>query len=141
MMAREQTDKLVDLLNTLLEAERAGAQVAGQTAKETDDENVASLMAVVRQDEARFCAMLARNIEKLGAIPSKNVGDFLERCMAIPDIGERIDFLNRGQGWVARRLREVIPTVSDQELLAELQNMLDVHVNNIESSDLVRRNL
>ncbi len=141
MMAAEQTDKLVDLLNTLLEAERAGAQVAAQTAKETDDETVASLMAVVRQDEARFCAMLVRNIEKLGAIPSKNVGDFLQRCMAIPDMGERIDFLNRGQGWVAKRLREVIPTVSDADLHSELQDMLDVHITNIEVSNRVRESL
>ena len=36
--------------------------------------------------------------------------------MAIEDLAERIAFLNRGQGWVVRKLRELIPKVRDASL-------------------------
>lgn len=140
-MPDTETTELITLLNSLLEAERAGAQVAARSGKETNDANVRELMAVVGRDESRFCAMLVRNIERLGATPTKNVGDFLERCMAIPDMGERLDFLNRGQGWVAKRLRELIPSIDHDDFRKELEDMLEVHVLNIDTANQLRATL
>ena len=51
--------------------------------------------------------------------------------MAISDLGERIAFLNRGQGWVVRKLRELLPRVRDNSLHADLSEMLRSHEANI----------
>jgi nitronate monooxygenase len=59
------------------------------------------------------------------------VGAFYDKAMAISDLGERIAFLNRGQGWVVRKLREMLPRVRDDSLHADLTEMLRSHEANI----------
>ena len=53
--------------------------------------------------------------------------------MALTDPGARLDLLNRGQGWVVRKLRDVLPRVRDIDLRRDLQEMLAVHERNIET--------
>lgn len=124
-------DEVLAFLNELLEAERAGARVTLETAKAADNNPTAELMRTIQRDEARWCAMLARHIKARGAAPSPNVGAFYTKAMAIADLGERIAFLNRGQGWVARKLREMLPRFRDDRLHAELAKMLRSHEANI----------
>jgi len=124
-------EELIAFLNELLEAEMAGARVTLMSAREAGTGEVADLMQSVHHDEARWCAMLSRHIKLLSATPSSNVGAFYEKAMAIGDLGERITFLNRGQGWVARKLREMLPRVRDEALHRELDDMLQSHVSNI----------
>jgi nitronate monooxygenase len=59
--------------------------------------------------------------------------------MAISDLGERIAFLNRGQGWVVRQLRELLPRVRDNSLHADLSEMLRSHEANIALATEVSR--
>jgi hypothetical protein len=122
---------LVEFLNELLEAERAGARVTLESVRSAAGEAYAALMREVHRDEARWCGMLFRNIKALGATPSPRVGGFYEKAMAIADPGERLAFLNRGQAWVARKLREKLPEISDERLHAELAEMLRSHEDNI----------
>src|SRR5438477_5512566 len=93
-------DELIAFLNELLEAERAGARVTLESARAAESGPTAELMRNVQQDEARWCGMLSRQLKDLGAAPSRKVGAFYGKAMAIADLGERIAFLNRGQGWV-----------------------------------------
>jgi hypothetical protein len=123
--------ELIAFLNELLEAERAGARVTLETAKAAGDGPIAELMRRIQKDEARWCGMLHRHLERLGAAPSAKVGAFYGKAMAIADLGERIAFLNRGQGWVVRKLREMLPQVRDDALRAELADMLRSHEANI----------
>ena len=51
--------------------------------------------------------------------------------MAIADPGERVIFLNRGQAWVVRKLREMLPRVRSDRLHADLSEMLRSHEANI----------
>ena len=125
------TEELVDFLNEMLEAERAGAQVTLKSAREAAVGPIAELMQSVQRDEARWCAMLARQLKALGETPSVKVGAFHDKAMAIPDLRERIAFLNRGQGWVVRKLREMLPRVRDDRLHADLAEMLLSHETNI----------
>jgi nitronate monooxygenase len=74
-------------------------------------------------------------VRALGAEPSDKVGDFYERAMAIEGFEARLAFVNRGQGWVARKLRELLPGIADPELHATLQDMLDRHVVNIDTAN------
>ena len=124
-------DELIAFLNELLEAERAGARVTLESARAADTGPIAELMWTIQRDEARWCAMLVRHIKALGASPSPKVGGFYAKAMAIADLGERIAFLNRGQGWVARKLREALPRVRDNPLHTDLREMLRSHEANI----------
>lgn len=122
---------LIAFLNELLEAERAGAKVALESATEANDPAIIALLKNIQQDEAHWCAMLFRQIRLLGGEPSLRIGAFHGRAMAIRDLKERIVFLNRGQGWVVRKLREVTPRVRDEGLHVDLAHMLSSHVANI----------
>lgn len=123
--------ELVDCLNELLEAERAGARVTLETARATANPAIAELMQHIQRDEARWCAMLLRRIRSLGGIASPRMGAFYAKAMAIDDLAARIVFLNRGQGWVVRKLREIIPRVREVSLHADLNHMLSSHIANI----------
>lgn len=124
-------DELVTFLNELLEAERAGARVTRESAAAAGFGPLAELLYAIQRDEARWCAMLSRHLNALGERPSPAVGTFYEKAMAVADLGERVALLNRGQGWVARRLREILPRVRDVRLLADLTAMLMSHEANI----------
>ncbi|MDE2563964.1 MAG: hypothetical protein KGL48_17130 [Sphingomonadales bacterium] len=124
-------DELLAVLNELLEAERAGAKVALAGMKSAAD-GYAALMRQVRDDEAHWCDMLDRQIRRLGETPSSATGAFYGKAMAIADPLQRLAFLNRGQGWVVRKLSELLPRVRDDALHADLRAMADGHRAGIE---------
>jgi nitronate monooxygenase len=123
--------ELIELLNELLEGERAGAKASTRWLTEGNEENVHSALRRIAVDEWQFCGMLSRHIRALGATPSLATGPFYEKLMAIPDLPKRLAFLNRGQGWVVRRLRDALPCVQDDRLYEDLKVMLQVHEANI----------
>jgi nitronate monooxygenase len=63
--------------------------------------------------------------------PPCDYGAFYGKAMAIADLSDRITFLNRGQGWVVRKLRELLPRVRDNQLQKDLTQMLRSHETNI----------
>ncbi len=124
-------DELALFLNELLEAERAGTGVALKSAQVAGATPFESLLRDIHHDEARWCAMLLRQLKALGVAASPRVGAFQEKAMAIEGLPERIAFLNRGQGWVVRKLREMLPKVRDDALHRDLAEMLQSHEANI----------
>ena len=130
----EYADKgeLTVFLNELIEAERAGARVTLESARGAGPGPLAELMRSVQHDEARWCAMLVRHVKALGENPSRETGGFYHKAMAVVDLRERVAYLNRGQGWVVRKLREMLPRVSSDALRADLSEMLRSHETNIE---------
>ncbi|MBM3620755.1 MAG: hypothetical protein FJX20_08690 [Alphaproteobacteria bacterium] len=127
-------DELVAFLNTLLEAERAGARICQRTAREArdaGDENLAALMTAVRDDEAHWCAVLTQAIRALEGAPSSATGAFYEKAAAIADLPARVKFINRGQSWVVRELRKTLPRIRDDALHARMKAMLAGHEANI----------
>lgn len=128
-------DTLIAALNELLEAERAGAKLALASIGASDDPDYRALMEVVRTDEARWCAMLTRQIRRLGGTPSRHTGDFLGKALAIADPIERLAFLNRGQFWVVRKLDALTPRVRDDLLHADLRIMAESHRTNIDRAN------
>jgi len=127
--------EMAAFLNELLEAERAGSRVTLESAREAGSGAVADVMTAIQRDEARWCAMLLRHIERLGAEPTATTGAFYGKAMAIAAMSERIAFLNRGQGWVVKKLRLMLPKVRDDGLHADLEAMLRSHVANIALAD------
>jgi nitronate monooxygenase len=64
-------------------------------------------------------------------VPSRKTGALHEQAMTIADIPERLAFLNRGQGWVARKLKMLLPTIRDETIHADLAVMLASHESDI----------
>jgi len=50
---------------------------------------------------------------------------------------DRLRLLNRGQGWVVRKLKEALPRINDEALHSDLANMLSVHETNIRKCDKI----
>jgi hypothetical protein len=123
--------EIVVFLNELLEAERAGSRVTLESAREAGSGPLAELMTAVQRDEAKWCGMLLGHVKALGAEPTPNMGAFHGKCMAIADVRERIAFLNRGQGWVVKKIKPMLARVRDDRLHADLKEMLDSHEVNI----------
>jgi len=127
--------EIMGLLNELLEGERAGARGVREMAAEADDPEARSALRAVARDEARFCAMLTNHIIRLGGEPSVKTGAFYDKLRAVETPDGRVAMLNRGQRWVARRLRETLPGIEDESLYRDLKEMLEVHEDNISRCD------
>lgn len=124
------TAELIAQLNALLEGERAGARGLHELTKQHTGE-VATLLHEVAQDEGRFCVMLRRHIARLGGVPTDKTGVFYDKLMAKPSFVSQLALLDRGQAAVVVVLEKILPRLTDAELTADLQEMLDVHVVNI----------
>lgn len=128
-------DELVEELNALLEAERAGARVGARLASQAQDAELKALARGIHEDEVRWCKALFAALRELDAEPSAKVGDFYDKAMAISDLDARLAFVNRGQGWVVRKLKVLTPRVRDDRLHGMLREMLEAHVVNIDSAN------
>jgi len=67
-------EDLLDFLNAMLEAERAGAKALLHIARDTKRNDVAALAKDIHKDEAKWCAMLTAAICRLDGAPSSKTG-------------------------------------------------------------------
>jgi len=128
--------ELVELLNTLLEAERAGARVLAAFLSDYERDTPAwRQLAAVQRDEAKNCAILMDLIRRVNGTPSAVTGDFLEKALAVQGKAARLQFLNRGQRWVARKISEALPHIEQSSACGALYAMRESHLLNIEACD------
>lgn len=125
-------EELIAALDELLEAERAGVRVGARLVQTAGDPASLALARTIRRDEARWCRMLSGALRRLGARPSTKVGPFYDKVMALDGFESRLALLDRGQAWVARRIKEALPKIRDDRLHADLTAMLEAHIANIE---------
>ncbi|HXV10811.1 MAG TPA: DUF6306 domain-containing protein [Burkholderiales bacterium] len=124
------------LLNTLLEAERAGAKLLAAYADELPlDSRGWTVLSAVQRDEARNCAVLIHLLLGADLTPTTAVGDFYRKGLAIVGWRDRLEFLNRGQAWVAKSIATALPRISEIGGRTVLQTMLDSHIANIGSCE------
>ncbi|MCD6075817.1 MAG: dioxygenase [Rhodospirillales bacterium] len=124
--------ELIDLLNLLLECERAGARGVAALAARSPDIEVRDALREIAADEARFCVMLSSHIKGLLGTPSEDTGGFYRKLIALDALDTQLDLLDRGQSWVADKLREALPKISQAGLHRDLAEMLAVHESNID---------
>jgi nitronate monooxygenase len=135
-------EELLGLLNVLLEAERAGARVlAAFMTDYTRDTPPWRQLAAVQRDEAKNSATLMDLIGRLNAAPSSATGEFLEKALAVEGKSARLRFLNRGQGWVARRIEEALPRLQPGFIRNALAAMRESHLLNIEACEALLENI
>lgn len=120
-------EEVVNFLNILLEAERAGARAAVRLAIDTNDRRQSVEMRETHANEVYCCRLLIDELDALGAKVSPRIGDFYDKLMAIPSIDERVVFLAKGQRWVARKIRENLPKIRSDRLHLMLAEMLSLH--------------
>lgn len=134
--------EVVGLLNVLLEAERAGAKVLAAFLDDYEGDTPAwRQLAAVQRDEAKNCAILIDLIRRLGGAPSEATGDFLGKALAIQGRAARLQFLNRGQGWVARKIADALPNLREDFVRDALSAMHESHLLNIEACDALAETL
>ena len=135
-------EELVGLLNRLLEAERAGAKVLAAFLDEYERDTPAwRQLAAVQRDEAKNCAILIDLIRHMNGTPSAATGDFLEKALAVKGRVARLQFLNRGQQWVARKISEALPQLEQDFVRSALSAMHESHLLNIEACDALAETL
>ena len=134
--------ELVGLLNTLLEAERAGARVLAAFLNDYERDTPAwRQLAAVQRDEAKNCAILLDLIRRINGTPSVATGDFLGKALATEGKVARLQFLNRGQRWVARKINEALPHLEQDFVCGALFAMQESHLLNIEACDALAETL
>ncbi len=131
----------VDRLNELLEAERAGVETLSRLLPEARTPEMKKLFEQVRDDEAWSCAGLARSIKTLGGVISEKKGDFAEKVMSEPTLAARLRLLNRGQGWVVKRLDALLGETLPASVSDFLKEMKSRHIANIEACDRLAESL
>ncbi len=135
-------EEVIGLLNLLLEAERAGARVLAAFLDDYERDTPAwRQLSAVQRDEARNCAILIDLIRRLGGTPSAATGDFLGKALAVEGKTARLQFLNRGQGWVARKIVEALPNVQEDFVRGALSAMHESHLLNIEACEALEETL
>lgn len=136
------TAELVELLNVLLEAERAGAKVLAAFLGDYERDTPAwRQLAAVQRDEATNCAILIDLIRRINGTPSTATGDFLGKALATEGKVARLQFLNRGQRWVARKINEALPRLEQNFVCGALFAMQESHLHNIEACDALAETL
>ena len=125
-------EELGRLLNLLLEAERAGAKLLAAYLDELPPGTGDWIgLHAVQRDEARNCAVLIHYLLEAEAEPSMATGDFYRKGLEISGWRERLEFLNRGQRWVARRIAGALPRIAPSGAKGALQEMHESHLANI----------
>ena len=132
---------VTDRLNELLEAERAGVETLSRLFPEARSPQMQTLFEQVRNDEAWSCAGLVRSITTIGGAPSDKKGDFAEKVLREPNLADRLRLLNRGQGWVVKRLDGLLAEALPASVSDFLTEMKTRHLANIEACERLAESL
>ena len=120
------------LLNTLLEAERAGAAVLTLFSRQLELGPLARAeLRRIQRDESHNCGVLIRLLGALGVESSHATGDFVNKALAVEGAVPRLQYLNRGQAWVERRIAEALPRIDDARARRALEAMRVSHLANM----------
>lgn len=124
---------MIDRMQELLEAERAGVKCLAAMADEAPRGEKKDFLTFLRNDEGRFCAGLYRLIEARGAAPHDKVGPFADKVLALPGEAERLALLIKGQSWVVRKIDELPAAEMTPGEKTFFADMREAHVVNIEA--------
>jgi Domain of unknown function (DUF6306) len=132
---------LEQILNLLLESERAGVVTLDALARQVEREELRLLLLAAKDDEAATAAGLEGLIRNAGGTPSTRTGPFVEKIRAMGPLRERLDLLLRGQEWVARKVEEALALAPQSGPIQDyLQKMAKRHRFDVEwgRAELIR---
>lgn len=125
------SQEIIERLNKLLEAERAGVQTADYLAQVITNREIKEGMKKVLSDEGTCCKGLYDAIIAYGGTPSNIAGDFADKIKATEGEKEKLILLNKGQGWVVKKVDELLGMVDKESVISFLKKMKEEHIANI----------
>lgn len=123
-------DELVGPLQLLMEAERAGARIAAHSLNQTKNPKYRAVLKDLHRREAKSCRLLRSSLQILDVEPSRGIGEFYDKAMAVPNMRDRLKLIDKGQAWVQRRLHKLIPCCAHRTMIPMLQEVLRLHSSN-----------
>lgn len=127
---------VVDGLNALLEAERAGARVLAVLRDSVEVSSpLHALLKALQKDEGANAVLLYQTLRRLGGAASHETGAFVGKTLAIDGLAARLNFVNKGQAWVVRKIDELLPAITDAYARTMLEEMRRSHVANIDACE------
>ncbi len=123
---------LEQILNLLLESERAGALALESLAREVEHPELRRFLLAAKQDEAQNAIRIETLIKAGGGAPSDRTGPFATKVAALGSLRERLGLLSRGQEWVARKVEEALAIASDGPIRDFLNQMANHHRHEVE---------
>jgi hypothetical protein len=108
-------DELMQALNRLLEAERAGVEALVDLTRMSADIVDREMLQRIGGDEAWACASLREQIEALGGVPSRRIGPLLAQMRAQNYFAARLQLLAQQQ----QAVLESLDTLLEDERLPE----------------------
>jgi N-methylhydantoinase B/oxoprolinase/acetone carboxylase alpha subunit len=132
---------LTQILNLLLESERAGVAALDALIPEVAQDELRKLLTTSREDEAATAARLEALIRAGGETPSAKVGDFAIKVAAAGSLQERLKLLIHGEERVARTVEEAMALApASGAVHQQLQQMANRHRFEVEwgRAELIR---
>jgi len=126
------SQEIVRGLNELLEAERAGVELATDLARVVSKGYAEGELRKFKGDEAWACTGLRGAIIRYGGMPSERISDFAEKVLALGTEGEQLKLLARGQAWVVKRIDLLLQLGLYSETAAFLMEMRQQHLENMD---------
>jgi nitronate monooxygenase len=132
---------LAQILNLLLESERAGVVALDHLLNEVTQNELRALLTTSREDEAVTASELEALIRSGGDSPSPKVGAFAAKVAAAGSLEDRLKLLIHGEEWVARKVEEAIALApATGPVHDQLQKMANRHRFEVEwgRAELIR---
>lgn len=132
---------LAQILNLLLESERAGVITIDELLREVTQPELRALLTTSREDEAATALRLAQLIRSSGGSPSDTVGPFATKVATVGALQDRLKLLIHGEEWVARKVEEAIALAPPAgPIHDQLQKMANRHRFEVEwgRAELIR---
>lgn len=124
---------LEQMLNLLLESERAGVVALDELGRQVEQEELQRFVGAALKDEAANVARLKNLIRTEGGRPSERTGPFAEKIAALDSIRDRLNLLARGQSWVAKKVEAALELAPLSGPIHDyLQQMANHHRHEVE---------
>jgi hypothetical protein len=97
-----------EILNLLLESERAGIVALEALVAQVENEDLKRLLSTSCEDEGAAVSELEALIRSAGGTPSPHVGPFAGKVAAAGSLSRQLNLLIHGEEWVARKVEEAL---------------------------------
>jgi nitronate monooxygenase len=130
--------ELVDFLNRMLEAERAGARALVVFMDDWPRHGPEwQTLRKVHEDEAHNCALIGEQLKRRGRDYSHATGEFYGKAVAVNGARERIGFLVKGLRWAIREFEQALPRIDDAAVKQLFQGMRERHLRSAATCESV----
>jgi nitronate monooxygenase len=130
--------ELVEFLNRMLEAERAGARALVVFMDDWPRHGPEwQTLRKVHEDEAHNCALIGEQLKRRGRDYSHATGEFYGKAIAVEGARERIGFLVIGLRWAIREFEQALPRIDDPAVRQLFEGMRARHLRSAAACESV----